>query len=641
MSAAVVRLLVADDDRAMRDALADTLVSHPGIVLLGVADDHADTVRQAAELRPDVVLVDMRMPGGTGPDTAREVRARSPGTAVLALSAFEDHGLVLEVLAAGAAGYLLKGTPGTEIVEAVQRAGRGQLSMPVDLGTRFARALLRDREDHRRAAAELRHSEEAFHDLVDAVPAAVVLVGPDDRIRLVNAGTDRVFGRVRRELTGKPATTLLPPRYHGTLADRLFHARSAPPDEAPGPAAELAGVRGDGTEFPVAVTTRSLHLGGESLVAVFLRDLGTPDAVDTHHRYVPQSAPDALVAVDTAGRVELVDEQAELLFGYGPGELLGRPLELLLDGPVETYVRRWSGPPPPRAERGTEPGVELTGRRSDGTGFPADVVFSRLRDGHRSLVAATIRDRTEQRRSELALERSFQLLRKSDHEHQLLLTHLVRAQEDERKRIAAAIHDDPLQAITAASLRLQQLRRRLSTPAERDLLAVVEETVQQAIGRLRHLTFDLQPPSTELGLVANLTGHLEQLRSDTGTTFTVTNRLRSEPSADVQLIVYRIAQEAFTNIRRHARARTVTVRLSTVDDGCLVAISDDGVGYQPDTESVPGHLGLPLMVERAQIAGGWCRIESAPGRGTTVEFWIPHTADALHGARQDEETHAP
>ena len=233
------------------------------------------------------------------------------------------------------------------------------------------------------------------------------------------------------------------------------------------------------------------------------------------------------------------------------------------------------------------------------------------------------------------------MLLKSDRQRQLLLTQLVRAQEDERKRIAAGIHDDPLQAVTAASLRLQQLRRRLRAPADRELLAMVEETVQQAIGRLRHLTFDLQPPPADLGLVASLTAYLEQLRSDTGATYTVDNRLRFEPSADVQLLVYRIAQEALANIRRHARARTVTVRLTTVDDGCLVVISDDGIGYQPGLEPTPGHLGVPLMVERAQIAGGWCRIEGTPGSGTTVEFWIPHTADTLHGELQDAETYAP
>ena len=78
------------------------------------------------------------------------------------------------------------------------------------------------------------------------------------------------------------------------------------------------------------------------------------------------------------------------------------------------------------------------------------------------------------------------------------------------------------------------------------------------------------------------------------------------------------------NVRKHARATTVRVELADLSHGCLVRIADDGAGYDPaDVESSPGHLGLVLMRERPQMAGGWCRIESAPGAGTTVEFWVP------------------
>ena len=89
-------------------------------------------------------------------------------------------------------------------------------------------------------------------------------------------------------------------------------------------------------------------------------------------------------------------------------------------------------------------------------------------------------------------------------------------------------------------------------------------------------------------------------------------------------LIYRTAQEALMNVRKHARAKTVHVQLLGLDEGCLVRIVDDGQGYNPlEVESRPGHLGLSLIQERAQIAGGWCRIESAPGAGTTVEFWVP------------------
>jgi signal transduction histidine kinase len=88
--------------------------------------------------------------------------------------------------------------------------------------------------------------------------------------------------------------------------------------------------------------------------------------------------------------------------------------------------------------------------------------------------------------------------------------------------------------------------------------------------------------------------------------------------------IYRTVREALANVRQHARASTVTVELLDVEDGCLVRIVDDGVGYDPaDVEDRPGHLGLALIRERAELAGGWYRIERSPGSGTTVEFWVP------------------
>jgi signal transduction histidine kinase len=90
------------------------------------------------------------------------------------------------------------------------------------------------------------------------------------------------------------------------------------------------------------------------------------------------------------------------------------------------------------------------------------------------------------------------------------------------------------------------------------------------------------------------------------------------------VLIYRTAREALLNVRKHARAKHVQVQLRDVADGSLVRIVDDGVGYSPaDIEERPGHLGLVLMRERARAAGGWCRVESMPGGGTTVEFWVP------------------
>jgi signal transduction histidine kinase len=92
------------------------------------------------------------------------------------------------------------------------------------------------------------------------------------------------------------------------------------------------------------------------------------------------------------------------------------------------------------------------------------------------------------------------------------------------------------------------------------------------------------------------------------------------------VIAYRICQEAVTNIRMHAAATQVVVRLEEARGGLLVTIGDDGAGFDPDRVRAaprPGHVGLTSMSERATMADGWCRVDSHPGSGTTVRFWLP------------------
>ena len=246
-----------------------------------------------------------------------------------------------------------------------------------------------------------------------------------------------------------------------------------------------------------------------------------------------------------------------------------------------------------------------------------DISLSAIEAGEGLLLTAFIRDITE-RQAAADLQRSLA-------ERRALLEHLVSAGEEERERIASNIHDDSIQAITAAGIRLQTLRRELDDPKQLDLLADLEETIQLSISRLRHLLFELRPPALDReGLAAALRMYLNESRDQSPTTFRLEDKLRSQPDDEARSILYRIAQEALTNVRKHAHASEAEVLVREDDGGFVVRITDDGVGFAPEqTVSVPGHLGLAAMRERAELAGGRIRIDSAPRTGTVVECWIP------------------
>jgi signal transduction histidine kinase len=107
----------------------------------------------------------------------------------------------------------------------------------------------------------------------------------------------------------------------------------------------------------------------------------------------------------------------------------------------------------------------------------------------------------------------------------------------------------------------------------------------------------------------------------------IDSRIEHEPAADLGLALFRISQEALANIRKHAKADVVSIQLQEKNDGYLVCIQDDGVGFSPPEilQSGPGHLGLSSMRERAEMWSGWCRVQSLPDAGTTVEVWLPQT----------------
>lgn len=208
-----------------------------------------------------------------------------------------------------------------------------------------------------------------------------------------------------------------------------------------------------------------------------------------------------------------------------------------------------------------------------------------------------------------------------------LLAEVVAAEEETRRRVAADIHDDTAQAVAAAGLRIDALVAELSDPAAREVGAKARQSLAEANRRLRRLLFELRPPALdEAGLAAALELYLADSYAHDGFDWRVVNRLRSEPSPEVRAILYRVALEALTNVRKHAHASLVEVMLERRGVGVAVRVCDDGHGFElpaPDAPAEPGHIGLVTMRERAEAAGGRFALESTPGGGTTVDFWMP------------------
>jgi PAS domain S-box-containing protein len=609
---AAIRVLIADDEPALRHAIAELIEAEPGLDLVGSCADAAGAGELARETRPDVALVDVRMPGG-GVEAAGLIAESSPETAVLALSAYEDRATVTAMLQAGAVGYLVKGIAPDEIVEAVRRAARGQASLPASLAAEVLEELSNDSAERREAEAAVRRSEQRLRGMLEAAPDAVVVVREGGTIVLANHATEELFGYARDELLGESVTQLLPVRLQDGHAEHLERYFRDPRPRRLGAGLELAGRRKDGTEFPVDISLGAFETEEGVLAAAFVRDM-TDHVKAMSARRAPEgrlstlfeAAADAVVVLDATGSIVYANRQTEVLFEHNRRDLLGQKMTRLI----------------PEGFHDGRPTLELMGRRRDGSQFPLELWLCPFGIGETRRIAVFLRGATGERLATQNLQRHLA-------ERRRLLARVVRASEEERARIAADIHDDTVQAMTAVGLRLGLLRRRLGDTPHLDGLDELETTVRSSIARLRNLIFELRPPELDReGLASAVQHRLEQLRAEHGLEFRLDADLQREPEPETRTIAYRIVQEALTNTRKHAEASKVELVLETRGVGLFGSVRDDGKGFAPDELAARrklGHLGVVAMRERAEVAGGWLRIESAPNEGTHVEFWIPDT----------------
>jgi len=247
-------------------------------------------------------------------------------------------------------------------------------------------------------------------------------------------------------------------------------------------------------------------------------------------------------------------------------------------------------------------------------------------DGPRGLVGDRDFDREQLRVLNDKLVQKAEELETLSAERQKLVVQLLTAHEEERERIAQEIHDDPIQVAAAMSIRLEALAKQLNGSEHTVALEQLRADVAATIDRLRNLVFELEPVGLHSeGLVPALQRYLGKCESD-GIEAELDARVPEEPVHSTRMLLYRSAQEALANVRRHAQASRVRVELGRQDGaGWEIIVSDDGVGFEPEEgmRVREGHLGLPSMRERLQLAGGSLEVRSRPGEGATVEIRIP------------------
>ena len=339
-------------------------------------------------------------------------------------------------------------------------------------------------------------------------------------------------------------------------------------------------------------------------------------------RRIIETSPDAVLMVNSDRRIILVNRRAEQMFGYSGEEMLGESIDMLVPERYRDAHARHGGDFTATPHmRMMSAGMNLAGRRKDGSTIPLEISLSPIETRDGLCVISLVRDISKRKQAEETLRRSHADLR-------ALAARLHHVREEERARMARDVHDQLGQALTGLKMDLSLLRRHLP----KDSTALQEETgsMQAAcdatIEMVRNVAQELRPSVLDShGLAAAIEWEVWQFQGRSGIACELDIKAEvAGVDSNRAITVYRILQEALTNVVRHAQATQVQIELEQTNETLVLNIQDDGRGFIEGEEPGSRSLGIVGMRERAIAWGGEVTIQSvAPGKGTMVSLRMP------------------
>jgi PAS domain S-box-containing protein len=500
-------------------------------------------------------------------------------------------------------------------------------------------AAIRDISVRRAAEEHLARMEGRYRGLLEAAPDAMVVVNPGGEIVLLNVQAEKKFGYNRDELVGQKVTNIIPTGFAERLiADGTRSAAEALAQQI-GTGIELVGRRKDGSNFPIEMMLSPLESADGILVTAAIRDITARKTAEKYlarmegrYRGLLEAAPDAMLVVNPLGEIVLLNAQAEKQFGYRRDELLGQPVKNLIPtGFAERLVADGLRSAEEALAQQIGTGIELTGRRKNGSAFPIEIMLSPLESADGILVTAAIRDITARITAEAALLQKVEELNRSNEE----LGHFA----------YVASHDlqEPLRMVASyTQLLSRRYKGKLDADADEFIAFAVDgaSRMQKLIQDL--LTYsrvgtkgrELLESSSQEALqqaLVNLRGAIE------GSGAQVTHDPLPAVLADGRQLT-QLFQNLVGNAIKYQNPGVPRIHVSAVNSGgkkWTFSVKDNGIGIDPQyyekifgmfqrlhrrEEFAGTGIGLAICKKIVERHGGGISVESQPGQGSTFRF---------------------
>jgi two-component system sensor histidine kinase UhpB len=470
--------------------------------------------------------------------------------------------------------------------------------------------------------------------IAEAAHCAIVLVDAEQSIVAINEAAARIFGCTPSAILGQPLASLVPESRRAAQETRVEAFEFAGLQERRLLSHDaIRARRANGQEFPAEISISRVELLIEGRQRVFfvaiLRDLSDERdlrvevaKLNARMRAVLDLMPVPIWIID-AYRIVYANRTAAGLFGLpDPEQLVGRSIHQLLDtsGPVTLRAHIETATLGQASQPALIAGTLL---RTDGQTRHVEIATSALPDHGRTVLQMVIIDVTESRNLMQEQAQHRQELRR-------LAASVVEAREEERRRIARELHDELGQRLTALKMEISALRNRGPGGIGRERITGMLEMVDSSVSALRRIAADLRPLILDdLGLNAAIEWLARDAARRLGIEVTVHLGSEDPPLAQgADIALYRMVQEALTNVGRHSGASDVHIELDQSDGELRLTVRDNGTGFPDRSLRQEGRYGLLGMRERALALGGRLDIDTPPGGGGRITVHLPLAAQA-------------